>query len=78
MRQVTKVRSRATHLAGIDGLRAFAVLSVLFRMQGRIPSRWGQPDSKLYNLSTFGDQGLTLFFCISGFLLFLPFVSAVG
>ena len=26
----TNVRSRATHLAGIDGLRAFAALSVLF------------------------------------------------
>ena len=70
-------RARATHLSGIDGLRAFAALAVLFAHTGAFSVTAGSLNSKVYNLSTFGDQGLTLFFAISGFLLFLPFVSAL-
>jgi peptidoglycan/LPS O-acetylase OafA/YrhL len=73
----TKVRSSATHLAGIDGLRAFAALAVLFSHTAAFSVTAGSIDSGVYKLSTFGDQGLTLFFAISGFLLFLPFVSAL-
>ena len=73
----TKVRSRATHLAGIDGLRAFAALSVLFTHTASFSVSSGSINGNLYKLTTFGDQGLTLFFCLSGFLLFLPFVSAL-
>ena len=69
--------SRATHIAGIDGLRAFAALSVLVCHTAQFSVTAGSVGSNLYKLTSFGDQGLTLFFAISGFLLFLPFVSAL-
>jgi peptidoglycan/LPS O-acetylase OafA/YrhL len=69
-------KTRQTHLAGIDGLRAFAALSVLFVHVSQVTIPEGSA-GKLSKLAEFGDQGLTLFFCLSGFLLFLPFVSAL-
>ena len=67
---------RARHLAGIDGLRAVAALSVLIDHVGENTIE-GSSAGKLGQLAALGAQGLTLFFALSGFLLFLPFVSAL-
>jgi peptidoglycan/LPS O-acetylase OafA/YrhL len=64
-------------LVGVEGLRAIAALSVLF---GHVIAH-GSPSSHLgifddwlrANL----DSGLTLFFTLSGFLLYRPFAAAV-
>ncbi len=71
-----KPATRNTHLAGIDGLRAFAAVAVLFSHTGAFSIAPGSA-GKLSKLAVFGDQGLTLFFALSGFLLYLPFVSAL-
>lgn len=69
-----KTAARSTHLAGIDGLRAFAALAVLCSHTSELSI--GSP-TRLGKVAAFGDQGLTLFFAISGFLLYLPSVSAL-
>jgi peptidoglycan/LPS O-acetylase OafA/YrhL len=74
----------AGRLGGFDGLRAFAALAVLFhhaailtafsRRQVELPLthvEW--PIGKYF---VHMDVGVTIFFLISGFLLYLPFVSA--
>lgn len=62
---------------GIEGLRGLAALSVLLHHVNVAPltgeDRFG-PLSRLLNVA---GQGLTLFFALSGFLLFLPFAEAI-
>lgn len=72
----TKAATRATHLAGIDGLRGCAALAVLFHHVGEFSIAPNSAGS-LGTAATYGDQGLTLFFALSGFLLYLPFVTAL-
>jgi peptidoglycan/LPS O-acetylase OafA/YrhL len=67
-------RPRRRHLQGIDGLRALAALSVL---ADHVGEHVGKSAGSLGTLVSYGAQGLTLFFALSGFLLFLPFVAAV-
>lgn len=70
-------RRGTTRLAGIEGLRAVAALSILalhsmVDVQARAdlgwPGRW---------LALILPAGLTLFFVLSGFLLFRPIASAI-
>lgn len=73
----TKVRpSWGRRLAGIEGLRGIAAISVLFYHLGLAAS-----DQVLAGpvdlLLTLCDQGLTLFFVLSGFLLFRPFATTL-
>ncbi|HWM81868.1 MAG TPA: acyltransferase [Pseudolabrys sp.] len=65
-------------LAGIEGLRAVAALSV---MVGHFNLHLVPDDllpSTLHRLLNAAGQGLTLFFVLSGFLLFGPFLSAAA
>jgi peptidoglycan/LPS O-acetylase OafA/YrhL len=54
----------------VDSLRAIAALSVLFFHVGQLSGE------TLGGYLTHGDVGVALFFAISGFLLYRPFVSA--
>jgi peptidoglycan/LPS O-acetylase OafA/YrhL len=74
---VTEVRpSWGRRLAGIEGLRAIAALSVVF-YHVRINASTQDYPGLIGNLFAFTNQGLTLFFVLSGFLLYRPFVTAV-
>ena len=65
-------------LAGIEGLRAAAALSVMlghFNLH-LVPAEMVPPlGQKILNVA---GQGLTLFFVLSGFLLFGPFLTAAA
>jgi peptidoglycan/LPS O-acetylase OafA/YrhL len=68
-----------TRLPGVDGLRALAATAVLVQHVWRFADPdvsspdWGIASSALHHLRI----GLTLFFVISGFLLYRPFVAAL-
>lgn len=67
-----------TRLLGIEGLRAAAALSVMlghFNLH-LVPSEMLSP--VLQKVLNVAGQGLTLFFVLSGFLLFGPFVTAAA
>lgn len=68
---------RERHLAGIDGLRAFAAVAVLINHVGEFSLVSAASAGSTGICASYGAQGLTLFFAISGFLLYLPFVSAL-
>jgi peptidoglycan/LPS O-acetylase OafA/YrhL len=68
---------RERHLAGIDGLRAFAAIAVLINHVGEFSLVSAASAGAAGTWSSYGAQGLTLFFAISGFLLYLPFASAL-
>src|SRR5258708_35037719 len=67
----------------LDGVRAFACLIVIWFHIYRIPrdlSIWPTrpfTDLLLNTLLFFGKYGVTLFFVLSGFLLFLPFTRSL-
>src|SRR5258708_3098718 len=67
----------------LDGVRAFACLIIIWFHVYRIPRDlpvWStQPFSNrlLNSFLLFGKYGVTLFFVLSGFLLFLPFAKAL-
>jgi peptidoglycan/LPS O-acetylase OafA/YrhL len=63
-------------LSGIEGLRGIAALSVVFYHLGLTASFQVQT-GPLEILFTLANQGLTLFFVLSGFLLYRPFVAAI-
>ncbi|HLM65728.1 MAG TPA: acyltransferase [Acidimicrobiales bacterium] len=67
--------SSAGHFAGFDGLRAIAALGVLVCHAG-LQSGWvGRHPGPGYWVSR-ADVGVALFFVLSGFLLYRPFVAA--
>ena len=67
----------------LDGVRAFACLIVIWFHIYRIPrdlSIWNSPPLAhplLNSFLYFGKYGVTLFFVLSGFLLFMPFAEAL-
>lgn len=73
------IRDRTARLPGVDGLRALAALAVLVQHVWRFgdPQEfspdWGIASAPLPHLRI----GLTLFFVLSGFLLYRPFVRAL-
>lgn len=74
---VTKVRpSWGRRLAGIEGLRGIAAISVLLYHLGLAASNQVL-QGPVSLLLTILDQGLTLFFVLSGFLLFRPFATTL-
>jgi peptidoglycan/LPS O-acetylase OafA/YrhL len=65
--------SRHTHFPGFDGLRAIAACAVLLHHAGfatgySVRDRFGE-------YLAHGDAGVSIFFLISGFLLYRPFVA---
>lgn len=63
-------------LAGIEGLRGVAALSVVFYHLG-LTASYQVLTGPTGIIITLFNQGLTLFFVLSGFLLYRPFVAAI-
>ncbi len=75
----SKTNSRAT-IPALDGVRAIATLAVVsFHINGFVHNKfWSMQDNPLASaVVTFGGSGVTLFFVLSGFLLFLPYARAL-
>jgi peptidoglycan/LPS O-acetylase OafA/YrhL len=68
--------SSGRRLIGIEGLRGIAALLVIFRHVGQYTTD-GALTGRLGRLSEWSAHGLTLFFVLSGFLLFRPFAAAI-
>jgi peptidoglycan/LPS O-acetylase OafA/YrhL len=65
---------RRPHFPCFEGLRALAALAVVFTHAGALA---GSANSGvLYRPSQMGDIGVSVFFLLSGFLIYRPFVSA--
>ena len=78
-----EVSPKKNTIALLDGVRGFACLMVIWFHIYRIPRDlhiW-DPSTSTYPLLDsflfFGRNGVTLFFVLSGFLLFLPFAKAL-
>jgi peptidoglycan/LPS O-acetylase OafA/YrhL len=70
----------ATRLAGIEGLRALAAFGVLgwhVWIHPTNTSRGGFPIGPFTNIFQNGRVGVTMFFVLSGFLLYRPFAAAI-
>lgn len=63
-------------LAGVEGLRGIAAVSVVLYHLGLTASFHVQT-GPLEIFFTLFNQGLTLFLVLSGFLLYRPFVAAI-
>ncbi|GAA3232323.1 acyltransferase [Actinocorallia longicatena] len=71
--QPTLVRTR--HLAALDGLRAVAILLVVvLHVAGATGTL--SSDALLWRMAANGGVGVTIFFVLSGFLLYRPFARA--
>lgn len=69
-------RGAGAHFPGFDGLRAIAASSVLtFHLLGLHGPTWVHGTVAEF-VSRLGGQGVGIFFVISGFLLYRPFVAA--
>lgn len=72
-----------TNIAALDGVRAIACLTVLdyhINLMTRDTHIWNPTNSSHLFLSAIalaGASGVTLFFVLSGFLLFMPYVKAM-
>jgi peptidoglycan/LPS O-acetylase OafA/YrhL len=66
-------------IAALDGLRALAILLVLWCHIVAHAEQYGAQMGyrTLAEIGLFGYSGVFLFFCLSGFLLFLPYARAI-
>lgn len=67
-------------IASLDGVRAIACLTVMFFHINWITFRaglWHPHDVLISSIAVAGASGVTLFFVLSGFLLFLPYAKAM-
>ena len=71
--------SSGTRLAGIDGLRAIAACSIVVYHSWLLASPAGPPSLSALGRTVFPHLpvGVTLFFALSGFLLYRPFAAAL-
>lgn len=75
-----KQDSKKNSIAVLDGVRACAILMVMVFHINRITgdNLWSSTENPLASsISTAGGTGVTLFFVLSGFLLFMPFAKAL-
>ena len=67
-------------IAVLDGVRAVAIIMVIIFHVNRVTgdNLWNQQSNPLASsISTAGGTGVTLFFVLSGFLLFMPYAKAL-
>lgn len=76
--QLDDQKSQGT-IAALDGVRAVAcIMVVIFHSTGIINTYWGIYKIPFFAaLNLFLAEGVTLFFLLSGFLLFLPYAQAL-
>lgn len=71
-------RVHLTHLGGLDGLRGLAALAVFGVHVNQTVRAGAQPfPISVERVLENGDHGVSLFFCLSGFLLAIPFWRAL-
>jgi peptidoglycan/LPS O-acetylase OafA/YrhL len=85
LKSFKRITSSGNYIAEIDGLRFLAIFSViLFHCKGafitlhdKLPLKYPQDlhQSFVYHFLDCGNQGVELFFAISGFILALPFIT---
>ncbi|MBI3213481.1 MAG: acyltransferase [Mycobacterium sp.] len=68
--QVVATSPRHTRIIGLDGMRGIGAFAVVF---GHIAENYAPTVNKQYMIGMLG-VALLIFFCLSGFLLFLPYV----
>ena len=74
--QLNDQKSKGT-IASLDGVRALAFLLV-FELHINHSGVWGDGNNPFISaLFSVGSTGVTLFFVLSGFLLFLPYTQAL-
>src|SRR5690349_20215062 len=67
-------------ILALDGVRVFATIAVItFHINSLVANNlWDKPSNPLSSaFETFGGSGVTLFFVLSGFLLFMPYANAL-
>lgn len=75
-----KTKTGGKNIAVLDGIRACAILAVMsFHVSQKTSNYlWTMAKHPLLSaVETFGGSGVTLFFILSGFLLFLPFAKSL-
>jgi len=80
MKNGAKSVNGKTVIPALDGVRAVATLAVIsFHINGMVHNHfWDMHANPLASaVVTFGGSGVTLFFVLSGFLLFLPYARAL-
>ena len=77
----TRVRTKPAsigRLSGVEGIRGIACITILVvHVVLTLPKSGVDPTGRLGQVTTLAMHSLTMFFVLSGFLLYLPFVRHV-
>ena len=72
--ETTRLTPSRVHFGGFEILRAIAALMVVAHHAGTMA--WGDRGGRLAELTAVMDSGVAVFFVLSGFLIYRPFVAA--